>query len=184
MEKKVIGLLFIPGIVVLALSTGFRSLAQETDSPPVRRLKAPSRPAISDDSPSASDQDIQLLRKDLRSQKKQIVAANMNFTDAEAEKFWPVYDRYAADLAKVYDTKMSLVEEYLDGYKTMTGDQAESYIRRRATVEENVMQLKLKYVPEFRKVLSGRQEALFYQIEWRLDLMINLQLAQTPLIEP
>jgi hypothetical protein len=184
MEKKGIALLFIPGIVVLALSTGFRSLAQETDSPPARRLKAPSRAAIYDDSQPASDQDIQLLRKDLRSQKKQIVAANMNFTDTEAEKFWPVYDRYAADLAKVYDTKMSLIEEYLDSYKTMTGAEAESYIRRRATAEEDVMQLKLKYVPEFRKVLSGRQEALFYQIEWRLDLMINLQLAQTPLIEP
>lgn len=46
------------------------------------------------------------------------------------------------------------------------------------------MQLRLKYVPEFRKVLSGRQTALFFQIEWRLDLMINPQLAEAPLIEP
>jgi len=46
------------------------------------------------------------------------------------------------------------------------------------------MQLRLKYVPEFRKVLSGRQVALFVQIDWRLELMINLQLAQLPLIEP
>jgi hypothetical protein len=33
-------------------------------------------------------------------------------------------------------------------------------------------------------VLSGRQAALFFQIEWRLDLLINLQLAQAPLIDP
>jgi hypothetical protein len=184
MTRKDIALLFIPGVVVLALSTGFQSAAQESASPPARRLKAPSRAAVYDDSQPASDQDIQLLRKDLRSQKKQIVAANMDFTDAEAEKFWPVYDRYAADLAKIYDTKLALVEEYLDNYKTMTGDEAESYIRRRAAVEDQVMQLRLKYVPEFRKALSGRQAALFFQIEWRLDLMINLQLAQIPLIEP
>ena len=127
---------------------------------------------------------MQMLKKDLKSQKKQIVAANMNFTDAEAEKFWPVYDRYAADLANIYDTKLALAEEYVENYKAMNGEEAESYIRRRAAVEESVMQLRLKYVPEFRKVLSGRQTALFFQIEWRLDLMINLQLAQAPMIDP
>ena len=182
--KKDIVLLLIPGIVVLALSTNFRLAAQESSSRSVKQLKSSDRPAVYDDSQPASGQDFDLLRKDLRSQKKQIVAANMDFTDAEAEKFWPVYDRYAADLAKIYDTKVSLVEEYLDSYKTMTGDEAESYIRRRAAVEEQVMQLRLKYVPEFRKALSGRQAAMFFQIDWRLDLMINLQLAQLPLIEP
>jgi hypothetical protein len=178
MGKKV--LLVVQGIVVLTLSTGLRSAAQDS----VRQLKTPNRPVVSDDSQSGPDQDFQLLRKDVRSQKKQIVAANMNLTDAEAEKFWPVYDRYAADLAKIYDTKLGLVQEYVDNYKTMTGDQAESYVRRRAAVEQDVIQLRLKYVPEFRKVLSGRQVALFVQIDWRLELMINLQLAQLPLIEP
>jgi hypothetical protein len=66
----------------------------------------------------------------------------------------------------------------------MNGDEAEGYIRRRGAVEEQVMQLRLKYVPAFRKVLSGRQTALFFQIEWRLDLLTNLQLAQAPLIDP
>jgi hypothetical protein len=130
------------------------------------------------------DEDIQLLKSDLRSQKKQIVAANMDFTDAEAEKFWPVYDRYAADVAKVYDTTIALLQEYLENYQTMSGDQAESYLRRRATVEGDMMQVRLKYLPEFRKVRTGRETAGFYQIDWRLDLMINLQLAQAPVINP
>jgi len=142
------------------------------------------QPTSSAQAQGPTDEDIALLRKDLRSQKKQIVAANMNFTDAEAEKFWPVYDRYARDLAKIYDTKIALIQEYLDNYKTMSGDEAENYIRRRAAVEQDVMALRLRYVPEFHKVLTGRQEALFFQIEWRLDLMINLQLAQMPLIDP
>jgi hypothetical protein len=57
-------------------------------------------------------------------------------------------------------------------------------LRRRAAVEEDVMKLRFKYVPEFRKVLTGREAALFYQIDWRLDLMINIQLAQAPMINP
>lgn len=184
MLGRTIAKVFIPAIVILALSTGFRALGQQSATQPARQLRAPSPASVYDDAPSTPDQDLELFRKDLRSQKKQIVAAKMDFTDAEAEHFWPVYDRYAADLAKIYDTKIALIEEYQDQNKTMSGDQAETYIRRRAAIEQDVLQLRLKYVPEFRKVLSGRQTALFFQIEWRLDLLVNLQLAQTSLIDP
>jgi hypothetical protein len=175
-------MLFRSVILASVLSTGCMSFAQESVSHPPKHFTAP-KPNY-DDARSASDQDIELLKKDLRSQKKQIVAANMQLTDTEAEKFWPIYDRYAADLAAIYDTKIALVGEYLDNYTTMNGDEAEGYLRRRAAVEEDVMQLRLKYLPAFRKVLSGRQTTLFFQIEWRLDLLTNLQLAQAPLIDP
>jgi hypothetical protein len=175
---------FIAVTIVLALSTRDRSLAQQSVSAPSKKTTAtPTRSAVGD-SQREPDQGVLSFSQDLKSQKKQMVAANMNLTDAEAEKFWPVYDRYAADLAKIYDTKLTLVEDYFENYQTMNGDQAETYIRRRAAVEEDVMQLRLEYVPEFRKVLSGRQTASFFQIEWRLDLMINLQLAQAPMIDP
>lgn len=108
----------------------------------------------------------------------------MDLTDAEAEKFWPVYDQYTADLVKINDAKAALVQEYAQSHDTMTGDQAENYLRKRAAVEESIMQLRLKYLPIFRKVLSGRETALFFQIDWRLGLMIDLQLAQMPLINP
>src|SRR6266496_1141655 len=184
MQRKVTTTLFIAGTLALVLSRGRQSVAQAADSQTSRRLRSSDRPAVLDDTQWSADDDMQMLKTDLKSQKKQIVAANMNLTDAEAEKFWPVYDRYAADLANIYDTKLGLVEEYFENYKTMSGEEAESYIRRRAGVEEDVMQLRLQYVPELRKVLSGRETALFFQIEWRLDLMINLQLAQAPMIDP
>ena len=173
--------LFNAGIVALLLSAGYLSFAQESSSHPLKHFSVPSTSALHDGSP---DQQVELLKRDLKSQKKQIVAANMNLTDSEAEKFWPVYDRYAKDLATIYDTKMALIGEYLDNYQAMDGDEAESYIRRCAAVEDGIMQLRLKYIPAFRKVLSGRQAALFFQIEWRLDLAVNLQLAQAPTIEP
>ena len=184
MQRKVTKVVFIAAIVALVLSSGYQSLAQASGLQTSRQMRSSDRPAVFDDTQWSPDEDVQMLKKDLKSQKKQIVAANMNFTDAEAEKFWPVYDRYTADLGNIYDTKLALVKEYFENYRTMSGEEAESYIRRRAAVEEDVMQLRLKYVPEFRKVLSGRQTALFFQIEWRLDLLINLQLAQAPMIDP
>jgi len=46
------------------------------------------------------------------------------------------------------------------------------------------MLLRLKYVPIFRQVVSGKTTALFFQLDWRLSLIVDLQLAShIPLIE-
>ena len=180
MQRK-LAKLFLFAMSVLALAT-VRPLWAQQSAGQVRKLTQSPNATVYEDTQWSPDQDIQLLKSNIRSQKKQIVAANMDLTDAEAEKFWPVYDRYAMDLAKVYDRKIALLQEYLENYDSMSGDQAESYLHQRAAVEEDVMQLRLKYLPEFRKVLSGRETALFYQIDWRLDLIVNLQFAQAPMI--
>jgi Spy/CpxP family protein refolding chaperone len=170
-------------ILGLSLLGGANLIAQDSTSPS-RKQDLPGSLAKSDNPQVLSDQDIQLFRKDVKSLKKQIVAANMDLTDAQAQQFWPIYDQYAADTAKINDTKAALIQEYAQNYDTMTGEQAESYLKKRAAVEESIMQLRVKYIPVFRKVLSGRETALFFQIDWRLGLMIDLQLAQMPLINP
>src|SRR5262245_27148118 len=55
-----------------------------------------------------SSQDLDLLRQDLRSMKKQLIAQNLKLSDVEATKFWPVYDKYTADLIKINDKKYAL----------------------------------------------------------------------------
>ena len=129
-------------------------------------------------SPKASlDQDIQLLRQDIQSGKKQVVAANMNLTDAEATKFWPIYDQYTAEVAKIGDTRVALIKEYAQNYGTITDAQANDFMKRAAAIDQQFTALRLKYVPIFEKVISAKKTALWYQIDRRLDLLINLQLA-------
>ena len=163
-------------LVALAATS---SLAQNSSS----AKKDAAKSSTADDASKLNPNDfIELLRKDIRSQKKQIIAENMGLSDAEAEKFWPVYDQYAAELSRIYDTKIALLNDYAENYSSMTGEQAENYIRKRAEVEQSIMQLRLKYMPAFRKVLSGRETAFFYQLDWRLGLAIDVELVQVPLI--
>jgi hypothetical protein len=132
-----------------------------------------------------ADEDIKLFRKDLRSVRKQIIAANMDLNDKEAEQFWPLFERYTRELVAKQDEKYTLLKQYAQDYSTMTDVEAEKYIRGRASVEQAILQVRLKYFPLFRRVLSGRSTALFFQVDWRLGLIMDLQLAsQTPLIEP
>ena len=131
------------------------------------------------------DEDIRLFRKDVRSMRKQIIAANIGLSEKEAEQFWPVYERYTQELVAKQDDKYALLKQYAQDYLTMTDAEAEKYIRGRASVDQAILEVRLKYLPLFRKVLSGKSTALFFQLDWRLGLIMDLQLAsQTPVIEP
>jgi Spy/CpxP family protein refolding chaperone len=71
---------------------------------------------------TSSDEDIQLFRKDIRSLKNQIIAANIELTDREAQQFWPIYDRYTAEMVKIMDKKFELLGEYAKNYNTITDE--------------------------------------------------------------
>jgi hypothetical protein len=136
-------------------------------------------------SPNSANQDIELLRKDIRSQKKQIIAANMPLSDTEAQKFWPVYDQYTGELVKINNDKYALIQEYAQNYGSMTDAQAENWASRLLTVDSDVSALRQKYWPNFRKVLPAKKAALYEQIERRAQMLIDVQLAsQIPLIQP
>lgn len=129
------------------------------------------------------DKDLKLLRKDIRSEKKQLIALNMSLTDTEATKFWPVYDKYAGELAKLYDQRVALIKEYAANYNSLTDGAAASLNKRSISHEESMAKLRQKYAPMVEKVLPGKKAALFFQIDRRLGLLIDLQLAsEIPLV--
>jgi hypothetical protein len=131
-----------------------------------------------------SKQDLDLLRQDLRSKRKQLIAANLKLTDAEATKFWPVYDQYVAELIAINDKKFAVIQEYVDNWGTMTNEQALSFIRRWLDSDIEMAHLRQKYVPIVSNVLDGKKSATFFQLDRRIAMMIELQmLSQMPLVQ-
>jgi hypothetical protein len=100
---------------VLAIST---STAYAQQAAPERKVSAD----------QVADDTVQLMRLDIRSERKKIVAANLPLTEAKAVKFWPVYDRYVVEHSKIYDIRYALLKEYAQNYNTMTGEQANGFI--------------------------------------------------------
>ena len=126
---------------------------------------------------SVTDQDIDLLRKDVRSQKRQIIASNLQLTDQEAVKFWPLYDQYTADLVKINDAKYAALKEFVSSYPTLTDDQATGLVRKMLGVDQSVAELRLRYTSLFNNVIPGRKTSVFFQLDRRLMMLIDLQLA-------
>jgi hypothetical protein len=133
---------------------------------------------------SISDKDIEMLRADLRAQRKQITAQNMTLTADEATKFWPVFEQYRLAAIKPNDDRWAVLKDYAANYSTMTDAQAQDYISRSTAVDEKLLGLRMHYVPLFEKVISAKKAALWYQIDRRIDLLINLQLSSViPMVD-
>lgn len=130
------------------------------------------------------DQDLNLLRQDLRSQRKQLIAANLNLTDTEATKFWPVYDQYVMELIAINDKKFGLIQEYADNWGKLTDEQSLLFIRQWLDMDIATAQLRQKYVPIVSKVLDGKKTATFFQLDRRIAMMLELQVSsQMPLVQ-
>ena len=129
------------------------------------------------------DKDIALLRRNLRSEKKKLIAANVPLTETEATKFWPVYDQYAAEMAKNNDALDSLIRDYAANQKTLTDAQASDMLKRWSAWQVSLAQTRQKYIPIVEKVLPGKKAALFFQIDRRLYLLMDIQIAsEIPLV--
>ena len=131
-----------------------------------------------------SDQDLNLFRQDLRSKRKQLIAANLRLADTEATKFWPVYDQYVTELIAINDKKFGLIQEYADNWGKLTNEQSLLFIRQWLDMDIAIAQLRQKYVPIVSKVLDGRKTATFFQLDRRIAMMMELQVSsQMPLVQ-
>ena len=106
--------------IALSVVGGTRVIAQS----------AAPQPAAGGSADAVSDQQMALLRKDIRTIKKQLIAANLTLTDGQATKFWPVYEQYSAEFGKINETRSAVIKEYADGYGQLSDDHADNLIRR------------------------------------------------------
>src|SRR5580704_8215411 len=171
---------FVAGMVVAtALSGGMAAAGAKTLRAAVQGQQVILQKVIS---PTVSDEDIALLRKDIRAMKMQVIGQNMSLSDPEAEKFWPIYKHYADDLHEVNNSKYALLKQYAETWQTMSDQEALIYVRHWMEVDAEAQALRLKYVPTVTQVLPGRKAATFFQLDRRLSMIVDLQLfSQIPL---
>jgi hypothetical protein len=135
-----------------------------------------SAPAPRASSRTISDEDVQVMRSDVRENRKKLTAANMTLTPDEASKFWPIYDQYIQETIKINDERWALIQKYAANYSTMTDELAQQYIMQSNDVDQQLLALRMKYVPIFQKVVSIKKTAQWYQVDRRLDLLLNTQM--------
>jgi hypothetical protein len=117
-----------------------------------------------------------LLRGEVSSMKKELIAAHLTLTDSESIRAWQVYEQYSAEMSKINGTKAGILKEYSQIYDTLTDDQADNLIRRWLETDIEQAKLRHQFAGIFRKVLPGKKAAAFLQLERRISMMMDVQL--------
>src|SRR5215831_16701149 len=96
---------FLAGLVMATVVFGWAGAGSKVprEKDPGQQVVVP--PVIN---PGITDEDITLLRQDLRAKKMQVIGQNMSLSDTEAQKFWPIYNHYVKDLQEVNNQKYAL----------------------------------------------------------------------------
>ena len=132
----------------------------------------------------ADEASIEILRDALRTNKKAIVDVNLGLSDAEAQAFWPVYDRYQKDLAAVQDRLVRVIEEYTAKFGKLTDEEAEKLVEDYLAIERDRAKVREAFLAPISEALPGRKVMRFYQIENKIDAVLRYELARTiPVVE-
>jgi hypothetical protein len=139
-------------------------------------LFAPGR-GLAQDQQTGVDSSIESLRADMRADKVQIITQAMKFSDKDAAVFWPIYKKYAYDLSTLNDQRVQLIKEYSEKYPTMNDADAKAMADKMFKYESQRIDFKKKYFKEFNKALPALTVVKFFQLENRLDLLVDVALA-------
>lgn len=120
---------------------------------------------------------IDAIRADLRSDKIEVITSAMQFNEKDAAAFWPVYKVYEAEQAKLNDERIQVIKNYSDKWATLTDAEAKELAEKSLDLESGRTELRKKYFANFNKVLPGVVVAKFFQLEYRLDLLVDLKIA-------
>ena len=127
-----------------------------------------------------SDTNMEILKQKLKADKKLLVAGNMDLSDAEAKKFWPIYDAYQKDLEQVNQKLGHTIKEYADAFNKgpLPDGTAKKLLNEVLSLEEQETKLKRTYAEKLEKALPYSKVARYIQIENKIRALIRMELAQ------
>ena len=120
---------------------------------------------------------IELMRKDVRAETADIVAKTMELSADEAALFWPVYKKYEAEAKVLGDERLAIITDYAETYDTLTDEKAKDLVTRAVALDGKEHALKERYLEEFLAVLPAKVVARFYQVENRINNLVDLELS-------
>ena len=130
------------------------------------------------------DDSIQLTRSVVQTERQAIVASNLGLSESESAVFWPLYRDYRNAVEQAADARVDILTRLFSNYETLTDDEAMSLLSDHLAFEKEMLKIRTSYAKKMSKVLSGRTVARFFQIENKMDAIIDYEMAgEIPLVK-
>ena len=125
-----------------------------------------------------------LVQEKIRTDKKLFIATNMELTESEAKTFWPVYEAYQAELKTLREREIKLIEAFAAAYETMSDGVAKDLLNDSLSISSDHQNLNQSFLPKFRKVLTDKKVARYYQLESKINAVVEYEMAKRiPLVK-
>jgi hypothetical protein len=127
--------------------------------------------------------DMQALRAAVKADKRALVASTLKLTDAEAKRFWPIYDTFQRNLDMNSRRRVIAVEGLLFRDKPMTNLAAKNVITELMTVDEAEVKARHTLRRRLMRALPPIKAAQYLQLEDKIQAVQDYDIAATvPLI--
>ncbi len=120
---------------------------------------------------------IELLKSDLKNNRKTVITETMNFTESESKIFWPIYREYEVELEKLSDKRIAAIKDFAENYDSLTNEKADELMQTSFSFLEDRLSLNKKYYNKYAKELSPTIAAKYMQLENEIQLIIDMQVA-------
>ena len=133
---------------------------------------------------SLDPESIQLTRTLIHEKRQEIVSNVIDLTEEEARAFWPLYRDWRAKMAGLGNRIVGLVEQMEENWNEVDEAQAKSILDEWLRIQTEELRLKKQYLKRFRQILPDKKVTRFYQLENKMDVAVNYNLATSvPLVE-
>jgi len=122
---------------------------------------------------------IELTRAHIQKARQTIIADSMALTEAESLGFWPAYRDYRVDMARLGDRLVKVIAEFVSSEAKPNDEQATRLLDEYLDIKAKEVAVKQKHVRVFRKLLPPAKVSKFFQLENKLDAIVNYELAAT-----
>jgi len=124
------------------------------------------------------------VRNDLQNDRSDIVAKNLSLTGDQAAKFWPVFNAYQKEQSAIIDEQLKGVQQYIQTFESLDDAAAAELMKAHLDRDARMVALRQKWFPEFQKAFGGKLAARAMQVDRRISLVQQLQIAtRIPLVQ-
>ena len=121
------------------------------------------------------DSTIAVVRANMQADRTTLITTGMNFNEKDGAVFWPIYKQYEYERSKLDDRRVVVIKEYTQKYPNLNDTEAKAMAEQMLGCDSQLAELKKKYYKKFNKVLPALTVAKFFQLERRVDLMMDMQ---------
>jgi len=118
-----------------------------------------------------------MLDADLTRNREEVIIKVLNISDGDIAIFSPIYREYQEELARLNDRRLILIQEFAAIQGAMSQEMAEVMMEQFLELEEKEFEIREKCLLKLEEKMTPHFASVFYHVDTKLNLMVNLQLA-------